>query len=75
MITAIICLIGLMMLFGIGFKLTGALLSALLWLLLWLPLALVLITFGIIICCTVLLIPAGIWLIRSGIRLMMPMSC
>ena len=75
MIITFFCLIGLAVLFWIGLKLTGALLSALLWLFLWLPLALVMIVTGIIICCTILLIPAGIWLIKSGIGMMIPISC
>lgn len=56
----------------IGFKLTGALLSAAVWLFIRIPLALAAFVLGLVLCCTIILIPAGICLVKAGIRLALP---
>lgn len=56
----------------VGFMITGALLSALVWLVIRMPLALVFWTVGIACCCTIILIPVGIVLIKVGGRLFIP---
>lgn len=68
-------IIGLMFLtfmLGIGFKITGALLSACIWLFIVVPLAAVIWVLGIICCCTIILIPVGIGLFKAGFRLLVP---
>lgn len=61
-------LIGLCIAFllWVGFKITGALLSAVFWLLVRVPLALILWAVGILLCCTILLIPIGKWVFKMG---------
>lgn len=59
-------------LFWIGFKLTGAVLLALVWLFIKLPLGVLVLFAGVIICCTVILIPAGVKLIKIGFELIIP---
>lgn len=68
-------LFGLMVLtcmLGIGFKLTGALLSACIWLFIEVPLAAVAWVIGSLCCCTIILIPAGIGLFKTGFKLLIP---
>ncbi len=73
MITGMIfVLMILMVLFWIGFKLTGALLMAMFWLFIELPLGVMIGALGILFCCTLILIPIGIPLVKSGVRLMIP---
>ena len=55
----IIALLILMALFWIGFKCTGALLGMIIWVCVRLPLGLVLICVGLVLCCTIILIPIG----------------
>lgn len=63
MIIAIIVIIGAV--FGLAFRLTGAVLMALLWML-KLPLVLVMWALGLACCCTILLIPVGLLLFKTG---------
>ena len=72
MITAIICLIIMTALFGVAFKLTGALLKAVLWLCIFLPIGLVLFGLGVVCCCTLILIPVGIMLFKAGAHVIIP---
>ncbi len=68
-------IIGLMILtcmLGIGFKLTGALLSACIWLFIEIPLAAIVLAIGIVCCCTIILIPVGLGLFKTSIKLLLP---
>ena len=55
MISFILCLLLLTILFGIAYKITGAILKV-----------------GVIFCCTIILIPVGIGIIKAGIRMILP---
>ena len=59
MISFILCLLLLTILFGIAYKITGAILKACVWLLILLPIGLILSGVGVIFCCTIILIPVG----------------
>lgn len=74
MISFLFCLVILTLLFGVAFKLTGALLKACLWLFIFLPIGLVLWCLGIVCCCTLILIPIGLWLFKTGVHVIMPMK-
>ena len=65
MISFILCLLLLTILFGIAYKITGAILKACVWLL-------ILSGVGVIFCCTIILIPVGIGIIKAGIRMILP---
>ena len=67
MISFILCLLLLTILFGIAYKITGAILKACVWLLILLPIGLILSG-----CCTIILIPVGIGIIKAGIRMILP---
>ena len=71
----IACILGLLLLtilFGIAYKITGAILKACVWLLILLPIGLILSGVGVIFCCTIILIPVGIGIIKAGIRMILP---
>lgn len=72
MITIIFCLFILTLLLGLAFKLTGALLKACLWLFVFVPAGLFLACLGIICCCTLILIPVGISLLKTCMRVIIP---
>ena len=72
MIATIIYLAVLMALFGLAFRITGALLKACLWLFVLLPIAFILWGIALVCCCTLLLIPVGVWLFKAGASLLMP---
>lgn len=72
MFSFLLGLLFLVFLFWVGFKLTGALLLACIWLFIKLPIALILFLFGIICCCTLILIPVGLWMFKWGVRLLLP---
>ena len=55
----LIVLLILMALFWVGFKLTGAILGMFIWICFRLPIGLFLICLGIMLCCTIILIPVG----------------
>lgn len=59
-------------LFWIGFKLTGAVLVAAFWLFVKVPIGLVVLLIGIVLCCTILLIPVGFGCFKTGLRLVIP---
>ena len=62
----ILILFILFVLFYIGFKITGALLSAILWVAIKLPLAIIFWAIGICLCFTIIFIPVGKSLIKAG---------
>ncbi|MBQ4564102.1 MAG: hypothetical protein IJA58_06455 [Lachnospiraceae bacterium] len=71
----ILCLIGLAVLclmLWIGYKLTGALLVACFWLFIEVPVTLFLWALALVCFCTLLLIPVGIWLVKLGLRIVVP---
>ncbi len=70
MITLIILLLIFTCLFGIAFRLTGAVLKACLWLVVLFPIGLVLSVFGLALCCTIILIPVGVGLLKMGVKVM-----
>ena len=72
MISFILCLLLLTILFGIAYMITGAILKACVWLLILLPIGLILSGVGEIFCCTIILIPVGIGIIKAGIRMILP---
>ena len=56
----------------IGFKLKGALLSACIWACIEVPLGLGAWGIGLILCCTIILIPLGLWFFKTGLKLIVP---
>ncbi len=56
----------------IGFKLTGAIIMACLWLFIKVPIALLLSIIGLICCCTIILIPLGLGIMKLGIKMFIP---
>lgn len=64
----ILFLMLLIILFGIGFTITGAIIKAIVWATIILPVALFLWGCGIAFCCTLILIPVGLRLIWTGFR-------
>ena len=72
MVTFLICLAIITVLFGVAFKITGALLKACLWVLIFLPVGLLLLSLGIAFCCTIILIPVGIGIMKAGMRVIIP---
>ena len=66
-IIGIIVIVGAV--FGLAFRLTGAVLTALFWML-KLPLVLVMWALGLVCCCTILLIPVGLLLFKTGSALL-----
>ena len=72
MISFMLCLLILTVLFGIAYKITGAILKACVWLLILLPIGLILTGVGVILCCTIILIPVGIGMIKTGFRVILP---
>lgn len=59
-------------LLGLAFKLTGAVLKAVLWVFIFLPIALVLWALAVVCCCTLILIPVGVFLFKAGMELLIP---
>ena len=72
MLTLLAALALLTALLWVGFKITGALLMACLWLFVLLPVALLLFVLGLVCCCTILLIPLGVWLLKTGVSVLAP---
>lgn len=72
MFTLIIIFAVLTVMLWIGFKMTGALLMAFIWLFVRLPISFALFALGLIFCCTILLIPLGIVMIKAGAGLLLP---
>ena len=65
-------IIGVLILFGIALKLTGAFLKAVLWLCVKLPIGILLCVLGIVLCCTILGIKLGLKCLKKGIQLILP---
>ncbi|MDO4619345.1 MAG: hypothetical protein Q4B09_01875 [Lachnospiraceae bacterium] len=59
-------------LFMIGLQLTGAIIKAFIWLFVSLPLAAVFGLLGILCCCTLILIPLGLGLLKASLRMLIP---
>jgi hypothetical protein len=72
MITLFVLFILFMLFIGIGLKITGALLTAVIWLCIKLPIAFILILIGLVLCCTIILIPIGIGAFKAGLSLLTP---
>lgn len=72
MVTFLICLAIITVLFGVAFKITGALLKACLWVIIFLPVGLLLLSLGVAFCCTIILIPVGIGIMKAGMRVIIP---
>lgn len=72
MISLFIGLLFLTFMLWLGFKMTGALLSALFWLCIGLPIALITFVFGLLCCCTIILIPVGIGCFKAGFKFLVP---
>ncbi|MDO4616927.1 MAG: hypothetical protein Q4B03_05665 [Lachnospiraceae bacterium] len=70
MLATLMSLMLLTVLLWIGFKLTGALLLAFVWLFIKLPLSILIGGLGLLCCCTILLIPVGWMLMKSGMRIL-----
>ena len=56
----------------LGFHLTGALLSACIWMFIEVPLAFAAWGIGVVLCCTIILIPVGLWFFKTGLKLLLP---
>ena len=56
----------------IGFKLTGAIFAACIWLFIEVPLSFVVWAIGLVCCCTIILIPVGLWFFKLGLRMLIP---
>ena len=65
MIAILIIVIVLGAVFSLAFSLTGALIGALLWMI-KLPVVLAMWAIGAVLCCTIILIPVGLLLFKSG---------
>ncbi len=65
-------LIVLGILFWCGFKITGALLTTCLWLFIGIPLAVGIMIVGLVLCCTIILLPLGIGCFKAGLKLLVP---
>lgn len=72
MISLFIGLLFLTFMLWLGFKMTGALLSALFWLCIGWPIALITFVFGLLCCCTIILIPVGIGCFKAGFKFLVP---
>lgn len=72
MMSFLIGLIFLTGLFWIGFKLTDTLLALCLWLFIQVPLGVLTWIVGLFLCCTIILIPLGLRLFKTGFKLLVP---
>ncbi|MCI5614613.1 MAG: hypothetical protein MR356_09805 [Agathobacter sp.] len=72
LLLTILILALLTFLLGLAFKLTGAVLKAVLWVFIFLPIALVLWALAVVCCCTLILIPVGVFLFKAGMKLLIP---
>ena len=72
LLLTILILALLTFLLGLAFKLTGAVLKAVLWVFILLPIALVLWALAVVCCCTLILIPVGVFLFKAGMKLLIP---
>ena len=72
LLLTILILALLTFLLGLAFKLTGAVLKAVLWVFIFLPIALVLWALAVVCCCTLIVIPGGVFLFKAGMKLLIP---
>ncbi len=72
MITLLLCLILIALVFGLALKITGAILKAVLWMCICLPIGILLWALAVVCCCTLLLIPVGIFLFKVGTHILIP---
>ena len=72
LLLTILILALLTFLLGLAFKLTGAVLKAVLWVFIFLPISLVLWALAVVCCCTLILIPVGVFLFKAGLKLLIP---
>lgn len=72
MLTFIVGMAILWVLLWLGFKMTGALLKACIWLFILVPIALGIWGIALVCCCTLILIPIGIKLFMTGMRVIIP---
>ena len=56
----------------LGFHLTGALLSACIWMFIKVPLGFAALGIALVLCCTIILFPVGLWFLKAGLRLLLP---
>ena len=68
MIGFIIGIAFLSFMFWIGLGITGAILATAIWLFIKIPLMLITWTIGLALCCTIILLPLGLWFFRTGLR-------
>lgn len=72
MITAILVVLGIFCLLGVGLKIVGVLLGALLWIFVEIPLALIFFILGVVLCMTIILIPIGMVFFKIGAKIIIP---
>ncbi len=72
MFSILFVLVILCVLFWIGLKVTGALLAAAVWLFIKVPLAIFFCALGLVLCCTLILIPIGVKCLKLGVKLFLP---
>ena len=56
----------------LGFKITGALFAACIWLFISVPLSIAAGLIGVVCCCTIILLPVGLWFLKTGLKLLLP---
>ena len=56
----------------IGYKITGFLLKAFVWLFILVPVVLVMWCLALICCCTLILIPVGVKIFGTGVKVLIP---
>ena len=72
MLEIIIVLGILTLILWIGYKITGTLFAVCMWLFIKVPCALCIGIIGLLLCVTIILIPAGSWCLKMSGRLLMP---
>ena len=72
MVQCLLTAIFIMFFLWVGFKLTGAVLTACLWLMIGLPVSAVMLGLGVLLCCTVILLPLGIICMKAGMFFLVP---
>lgn len=72
MFTFMLTIVILTVFLWLGFKLTGAVLKACIWLFLLIPFAFLIWGIALLCCCTLILIPVGIKLFATGMRVIIP---
>lgn len=70
MFTFILLLTIFCILLGVGFTITGAIVSALLWLCVQLPVGIICVVIGFVFCVTILFFPVGKFFCKLGVNIM-----